>query len=1016
MNIAELSIRKPVITVLAIILLIAGGIQSYLRMGRLEDPEFTIKEALVITPYPGANANEVEQEVTDEIEKAVQQLGQLKKVRSYSYQGFSIVQPEIKNRYDKFTIPQVWDELRRKVNDAQGNLPPGAGPSTVIDDYGDVYGVYLSVSGNGFSYAELEDVAKLLERELLFCQDVKKITFFGKQPEVVYVEISRAKLAQMGLSPGMIVAALVGKNIVSDAGQVKVGTEYLMIKPSGEFQSVEELEDLLIAGSPDRLIYLRDVATVKRGYQEPATAKMRYDRQPAIGIGISTVLGGNVVTMGRAVEARLAELQEQIPIGVRIDKIVYQSEIVEEAVNGFVINLVESVVIVIALLLVFMGLRSGLIIGAVLFITIVGTFIFLDYMNVMLERVSLGALIISLGMLVDNAIVVTEGILIRIQSGMNSFEERVQASGEIVKQTMWPLLGATVIAVLAFGPIGLSQDATGEFCRSLFQVIAVALLLSWITAITITPLFCVKYLKSAQHDEVNDPYAGKIFQIYKLVLTQCLRFRWTTIAAVIVLFISSILSFGFVEQSFFPNSTVPRFLIQCWLPYGTHIDETGKIVDEVERTLFQREEIARVSSNIGNGALRYQLTYTPEKAKSNFGEFMVQVKDYRTIQRIIDELIPSLEERFPQAIWGAKKMALGPGEGGKIQVRIMGPDANVLRAVERQVKQIMYDDGNAMAIRSSWGERVKVITPQILEAQARRAGVGRPDIADILLTASEGSRVSVFRENDKLLPIIARLPGEERTIEQFGFLQVWSPILQQMIPLGQLIGGFDAELADPIIERLNRIPNLEMHCDPRTGLASELLQRIKPKIDAIHLPMGHFIEWGGELEDTQDAQGPILYSLPMFIIIMVAISIVLFNACKQPLIIWLCVPLAIIGVAYGLLLSGQPFGFMALLGTLSLIGMLIKNAIVLIDEIDLEIRNGKEPFMAVIDSSVSRMRPVLMAAMTTVLGMLPLIFDAFFVSMAVAIMSGLTFATILTLIVVPVYYVIVFRIPNSVKS
>ena len=501
MNIAELCIRKKTITLVFTAILVVGGPVSYQNLPRLEDPEFTIKDAVIVTPYPGATAQEVEEEVTDVVEKAVQQLGQLKWVKSKSERGLSTVQVTIKDKHDKHTLPQVWDELRRKVGDAHRRLPPGAGPSLVNDDFGDVYGIYVAITGDGYSYAELKEYAELLQRELLLIKDVKKIDLYGVLPEVVYVKMSRQTLAQLGISQEAIFRALAQKNLVADAGNVQVGSEYVPIAPTGTFDSVEKMADLVISQpGAKQLIRLGDVAAIERGYRDPATSKLRFDGQPAVGLAISTVLGGNVVTMGEGLKKRLGELESRRPIGMEFGVIAMQSDAVTEAVNGFVVNLAEAVLIVVVVLLVFMGVRSGLLIGAVLFLTICGTLVIMDFYHVTLERISLGALIIALGMLVDNAIVVTEGILIRIQQG----QDRVRAAAEVVAQNMTPLLGATVIAVVAFAAIGLSQDSTGEYCRSLFVVLLISLMFSWVTAVTMTPLFCVMFLKGKTDGTENE--------------------------------------------------------------------------------------------------------------------------------------------------------------------------------------------------------------------------------------------------------------------------------------------------------------------------------------------------------------------------------------------------------------------------------------------------------------------------------------------------------------------------------
>jgi len=1007
MDIAKVAISKRTITLVLTFVMLAGGMQAFQGMSRLEDPEFTIKDALVITPYIGASASEVAEEVSDELEKAVQQMGQLKRVVSKSDRGLSTLIVTIQDKYDKTSLPQVWDELRRKIGDAQKDLPPGAGPSFVVDDYGDVFGVFVAIYGEGYTYAELKEVIDLLRRELLLVEDVAKITTYGERVEAIYVELNRDRMAQLGIPETAIVNELRQKNLVTVSGRVKVGSEFITINPTGEISTVEQFESILISAGT-RQLYLRDVATVHRGYVDPPDHLIRYDGQEAIGLGISTVSGGNVVNMGKALEQRFQELLPQIPLGIEVGIVSLQSAAVEAAISGFVISLLEAVVIVILVLLLFMGVRSGMLIGFILLITIAGSFLFLSPMGVALERISLGALIISLGMLVDNAIVIVDGMLIQIQKGV----EKVQAASNVVKQSATPLLGATLIAILAFAAIGTSQDKTGEFSRSLFQVVMVSLLLSWVTAVTITPLLGVMFLKAPKGGDAGDidPYAGGFYGLYKKILEKCIRFRWVTMAAVVGVFVASLLGFGFVKQSFFPPSTRPQFMVDFWMPQGTHIDDTQRQVESVEAYLLAQEGVTHVTSLLGKGALRFLLTYAPEKLNSSYAQLLVDVDDASRMEALLPEIDRYLAEHFPDAQSYASKFMLGPGSVGKIQARFDGPDPNVLRRLASQTQAIMHADGNTKSIRTDWRQRVKLLQPQLAEDQANRNGIQRSDIALAMLQGFQGARVGVFREGDLLLPIILRAPEAERTrVESMNDLQVWSPAARKMIPIRQVVSGFETTFEDEIIMRRNRKPTITVYTDPLSGPATELFARLRPQIEAIELPDGYTLEWGGEYEDSGNAQAALAGSIPMFILIMVLVTIGLFNAFREPLVIWLCVPLALIGVTVGLLSTGQPFGFMALLGFLSLIGMLIKNAIVLIDEINLQKGQGKELLAAIIDSGVSRLRPVGMAASTTALGMLPLFFDAFFISMAVTIVFGLIFATVLTMIVVPVLYAIFFR-------
>ncbi len=1045
MSIAEFSIKKSVITWTLTFVMLFLGYFAYMGLPRLEDPEFAIKEAVILTPYPGASPKEVQEEVTDVIEKAVQEMGQLKRVESYSSRGMSLVHVIIKDKYRKDALPQVWDELRRRMGDHEGDLPPGAGPITVNDSFGDVYGVYFALVGDGYTLAELKDVAEFLQRELLVVQDVKKIELFGLRKEAVYVEMSRSKMAVLGISQQEIFDALKAKNLAVDSGRLKFGPQYLAINPTGEFKSEKDFGKLFIASKNGRLIYLRDVATINRGYVDPPSKILRVDGKEGVGIAISTVLGGNAVTMGNAVLKRLDELKGQIPVGMHLVEIAMQSKSVTKAVNGFVVNLLESVAIVIVVLAIFMGLRSGLIIGFILILTIAATFVVMGYYHITLERISLGALIIALGMLVDNAIVVVDGMKVKMKGGMDG----LQAAKEVVGQNAMPLLAATAVAIMAFASIGGMSNSTGEYCQSLYYVILISLSLSWVTAVTTTPLVTTKFIMSkkdmAVDHEHEDAYGGKFYQIYRNFLSAAIRYRWITIGIVVGLFVLSVYGFGFVKQLFFPASTRPQFMVECFFREGIHIEETAKKVGKIEKYLEKQEGVTQVASAIGGGHPRFLLTYgVPVEAANQYASILVSVDDYRKIDAMQPKFQHDLEQMFFDGCINVKKFNLGPANGGKIQLRINGEDPEVLRAMADKVVQIFREE-NAKAVRTEWGEKVKVPEPVLAEDRAMTLGITRPMVAEAIEANYSGKTVGVYREGVNLIPIIARAPESERgTIDDLLEIQLFSPMARKYVPIMQVLNGLETGWENARLSRWHRRQMIKIHADPRQELPAELMARVKPRVEqalgvdltayrgyplkegekwtASTIPIkyddiiplkgksGYFIAWGGELEDSSDSQKQLAANIPIYFGMMVLIVIFMFNAFRQPLIIWLTVPLALIGVTAGLLLLDQPFGFMALLGLMSLSGMLIKNALVLIDQIDINIRTGMSGMEAIVESGVSRMQPVMMAALTTMMGMIPLFQDAFFVSMAVTIVFGLGFATVLTLVFVPVLYATFFKI------
>ena len=1007
-DIATYFIKNKVISWMLTLIFLVGGTVSFFGLGQLEDPAFTIKDAMVVTAYPGATPQQVEEEVTYPIEKAIQQLTYVDEVNSLSSRGLSQITVTMKNNYGPDDLPQIWDELRRKVNDISSNLPPGVAKPKVIDDFGDVFGILLAITGEGYSYKELSDYVDYLRREIELVDGVGKVSVTGNQQEQVFIEISMQRLSSLGISLDTIYNILATQNLVTSAGAVRIGDEYVRVHPTGEFKNVDELGDLIITDKgANGLIYLRDVADIKKGFKEIPDNLVSFDGHQALNMGVSFVDGVNVVEVGQRVMQRLAELKEQQPVGIDIDEVYSQPTEVDKSVSGFVVSLGQAVAIVIIVLLFFMGLRSGLLIGLILLLTVLGTFVFMKWMAIDLQRISLGALVIALGMLVDNAIVVVEGILIGMQKGRT----RAQAASDIVTQTKWPLLGATVIAVMAFAPIGLSQDSTGEYCRTLFTVLLISLMLSWFTAISLTPFFADIFFKNVnveQGENQKDPYSGIFFVVYRKSLEFCMRRAWLTILTLILMLGGSLYGFTLLKQSFFPASTTPMFMVDVWLPEGTDIRATNDTLKSLEKVVNAEDGVNYVSSSAGKGSQRFMLTYAPEKSYASYGELIVRVKRFEDVIPVMRKFSQAMNKDHPEVEYKLKQVMLGPSSGSKIEARIVGSDPTILRGIASQVVDIMNADPGAFNIRHDWRERTKVIEPVFNESQARRYGITKKEVDELLQMAFSGINIGLYREGTNLMPIVARLPEEERVdISTIEGMKIWSPAIQGYIPLQQVVLGVNVRWEDPLVVRKNRKRMLTIMADPDPlgdETAASVQARLLPLIETIDLPAGYSLEWGGEYESSADAKASLFQTMPMGYLAMFLITIFLFNKVKEALIVWATVPLAIIGVTIGLLLLNTPFGFMALLGFLSLSGMLVKNGIVLLDQIEIEIASGKEKYLAVVDAAVSRVRPVCMAAITTVLGMLPLQPDVFFKPMAVTIMFGLSFATVLTLIVVPVLY------------
>lgn len=1015
MNLTEYAIRKKAVVLFGALVLALAGVVSYFEMGKLEDPEFSIKTAVVTTSYPGATPLQVEQEVTDVLETVIQRLSSLDHVRSASTAGKSTIWVDLKESYRKDDLPQLFDELRKKVAIAGPRLPPGAGPPVVSDDFGDVYGILLAVVSDGVSPDELKDYADDIRRELLLVDNVARVELWGQQQEVVRLDVSRARLEEMGISREMLAGTLTQQNMVLDGGSLDIGDRKMRIRIGGEYDSVREIGEQVLRGQgSNAMVRIKDVATVSRGYVDPPVWKMRFNGEPSIGLAISTVSGGNVIDMGKAVRVRIDELMRDIPVGVSIETVAYQPEVVEESINDFMLNLFEAVVIVIALLLLFMGLSSGLLIGLGLVLTICITFTFMSVMNLTLDRVTLGALIVALGMLVDNAIVVTEGMLVKMQHRTPG----PVAASLVFKETAWPLLGATLVAAFAFLPIYMAPNNTGEYCVGLFLVVTLSLLVSWVLAVTVTPILCDKWLRPKPLAEGGDPYAGRMFRGYRRIVRGALAHRTVTLLMLAIMFGGAVYGFKTVKREFFPESKRPQLMIDYWLPEGTAFRTTDRDLRRLEQALLGNEHVRSVATYVGAGPHRFYLPLEPEGINPGYGYLLVNLDRGENLDSMIDFAEACLAEHFPDSDPRVRRFPLGAPAKFNIETRFRGPDPAVLHDLAEQAKTIMRGSALVQDTRDDWRNMVLTVVPEYSAPRALQAGLSRNDLADGLKLAFDGATVGLYREDNRLMPIRIRpLEKERMRVQDLSSVAVRRSGGVRGIPVETAISSIDTVWQESVIRRYDHQRCITAQCDPVRGVTmSEAMSDISPGLRSIVLPEGYTMEWGGTVEKSADSNMYVMQGVPLSFLLMAFVVVALFNGFRQPLIILCVLPLALIGVTVGLLATGEAFGFMALLGFLSLSGMLIKNAVVLLEQIDADIRNGKKPYQAILDSSVSRMRPVLMAAISTVLGMTPLIFDRFWVSMAVTICFGLAFATILTLVVVPVLYSLFFRVQVPEKG
>ncbi|WP_310619281.1 efflux RND transporter permease subunit [Flexibacterium corallicola] len=1011
MDVARYSIEKPVNIWMVVLIAFLGGIWALSTIGRLEDPAFTIKVSQVITAYPGATAAEVEEEVTERLETAIQQMPQLKRIDSTSEPGLSRIQVEIEEKYDGTALPQIWDELRRKVNDAKSQLPAGVQPPIVYDSYGDVFGLYYALTADGYSNREIRKTAKEIRRELLTVENVAKVEVLGDPQDEIYINISQDRLSQLGISLNDVLSVLDAENAIQQNGTTLAGGYRMRIATGSAFDTYRSIQDLEI-GVPGStaMVRLSDVATLSVEEPDSPERLVRQNGARALTIGISALAETNIVEVGQNVEAFIDQINAGLPVGMELTPIYEQHVVVDAAVSSFVLNLIISVSIVIAVLGIFMGWRAAIVVGSVLLLTVLSTVLIMNLANIELERISLGALVIAMGMLVDNAIVVAEGMMINMQRGMKPRE----AATQVVEQTKWPLFGATLIGIMAFAGIGLSKDSAGEFLFSLFAVVGISLTMSWIFAILVTPLFGKYFFKTSLTGNNDDPYKGIIYSSFKSILLLTLKFRWLTVAALVGTFIFCGWLFQFVGNSFFPNSATPLVYVNLWNPQGTDIKTTEANILKLEEMLKNDDRVDAMSSFIGGGATRFMLTYNPEDASSSYAQVIVRTHTTDVIDQLALDVRAFAEQNLPNSEVYTERLVFGPPSGADVLARFSGPDADVLRGIAEQAVTIYKDPQYRLGdARTNWRQRELVLQPVFDEERARIAGITRADLAQAVLFSSDGINGGKFRDEDEDIPIVARRTrdqGKDASEELVNSL-VWSAQQRAYIPIEQVTKSFETVSEDTLIRRRDRVKTISvMASSAPDELASVAHSRVRGAIEAIELPHGYTLEWGGEYESSRDAQQSLGGKLPITFLVMILTTILLFAKVREPLIIWLIVPMSINGVSLGLVGTGMPMDFMALLGVLSLSGMLIKNAIVLLEEIDAQIEQGIEKFKAVVDSTVSRLRPVSMAAITTILGMAPLVVDPMFQSMSVAIMGGLAFATVLTMVAVPVLYVIFYKV------
>lgn len=1023
-----------------IICLMIGGYFGYSSMPKLEDPAIKVKQAMVVTTYPGASAHEVELEVTDKLEKSIREMSSVDNVQSQSMADLSIITVELKTTCADKDVEQQWDMLRRKVSNTIPSLPATATTPMVKDDFGDVYGMFYALTAEGMTDREMSDYAEYIKRNISDIDGISRVDIYGKRQECIYIELQQDKMANLGVMPTEVIQTLNAQNKTAYAGYYDNGNKRVRVTVNDKFNNVKDIANMLIQGHDDEQLRISDLARVYKGYANPTRNEMKRDGKRALGISIACMSDHDIVKVGKDVDATIAHLEKSMPVGVKCEKVFYQPERVTTALNTFLVNLLESVLIVVIVLIFTMGFKSGIIIGFSLITIVFGSLLVLKGFDGTLQRVSLAAFILAMGMLVDNAIVIVDGILVDMEKGLPKHE----ALTAIGRKTAMPLLGATLIAILAFWPIYLSPDTAGVYVRDLFIVIAVSLLLSWVLALVHVPLMAEKMLKPSNKkktdNETNDElYKGRSYDILEKILNFGIKHRVVMVSTAVILFVISALGYTQLKQAFFPDMEYDQLYMEYKLPEGNNYTQVEHDLKEISRYLKTRPEITHITASVGGTPSRYNLVRSIATPSLAYGELIIDFTSPTTLVENIDSIQDELTKRYPDAYIKLKRYNL-MFKKYPIEACFSGPDPEILHQLCDSALAIVQSSDKVYLPTSDWEPRVPVLTVDYDQPSARTSGLSRSDVATSIMAYTGGVPVGTFydgihseniyfkctdangKEIDRIenVPVFGLLPNMNAFLNRGTIQKLMSgnvskedviEKITQSMPLKQMAKEVDITWEEPVVMRYNGQRMQRIQCSPKPGIGTEDARKeIAKRIEAIKLPEGYSLSWQGEKKASDQSMKYLFNGFPLAILLMITILILLFKDFKKPAIIFCCIPLILVGVIPTVLLTGKPFGFVAIVGVLGLIGMMIKNGIVLMDEITLEIESGIKPRTALIQSAKSRLRPVMMASLTTILGMIPLVPDAMFGSLAVTIMGGLFAGTLITLIFVPVLYSIFFKI------
>ncbi|MFK2131383.1 efflux RND transporter permease subunit [Bacteroides fragilis] len=1009
MNLAKYSLDNTKVIYFFLAVLLIGGVFSFGKLGKKEDAPFVIKSAVIMTRYPGAEPAEVERLITEPISREIQSMSGVYKIKSESMYGISKITFELLPSLPASSIPQKWDELRRKVLNIQPQLPSGSSVPTVSDDFGDVFGIYYGLTADdGFSYEEMRNWAERIKTQVVTADGVMKVALFGTQTEVVNISISVNKLAGMGIDPKQLASLLQSQNQIINTGEITAGEQQLRVVANGMYTTVDDIRNQVITTRAGQ-VKLGDIAVIEKGYMDPPSTIMRVNGKRAIGIGVSTDPQRDVVLTGEMVDKKLAELLPLMPVGLNLESLYLENVIAKEANNGFIINLIESILIVIVIIMLVMGMRAGVLIGTSLVFSIGGTLLIMSFMGVGLNRTSLAGFIIAMGMLVDNAIVVTDNAQIAIARGV----DRRKALIDGATGPQWGLLGATFIAICSFLPLYLAPSSVAEIVKPLFVVLAISLGLSWVLALTQTTVFGNFILKSKAKNAGKDPYDKPFYHKFEKILSVLIRRKIVTLGSMIALFVVSLVVMGMMPQNFFPSLDKPYFRADVFYPDGYGVNDVAREMKKVEAHLLKLPEVKKVSITFGSTPLRYYLASTSVGPKPNFANVLVELNDSKYTKEYEEKFDVYMKANFPNAITRTSLFKLSPAVDAAIEIGFIGPNVDTLVALTNQALEIMHRNPDLINIRNSWGNKIPIWKPIYSPERAQPLGVSRQGMAQSIQIGTNGMTLGEFRQGDQVLPILLKgnsvadsfRINDLRTLPVFGN----GP---ETTSLEQVVSEFDFRYRFSNVKDYNRQLVMMAQCDPRRGVnAIAAFNQIWSQVQKeIKIPEGYTLKYFGEQESQVESNEALAKNLPLTFFLMFTTLLLLFKTYRKPTVILLMLPLIFIGIVLGLLLLGKSFDFFAILGLLGLIGMNIKNAIVLVDQIDIENQSGLDPRKAVIKATISRIVPVAMASGTTILGMLPLLFDAMFGGMAATIMGGLLVASALTLFVLPVAYCAIHRI------